>query len=105
MDQNWVDPERQRNVPVRLRWPDENRLTGPLPVVIFSHGLGGTREGGSVWGEAWVDAGFVVIHVQHTGSDLNAVRSVTKTFTDQRALRTLATPEQLLERVTATQWA
>ena len=22
IDQNWVDPTRQRNVPVRLRWPD-----------------------------------------------------------------------------------
>ena len=98
-DQNWVDLKRQRNVPVRLRWPDENRLTGPWPVVIFSHGLGGTREGGSVWGEAWADAGFVVVHVQHTGSDLNAVRGVTKTFTDQRALRTLATPEQLMARL------
>lgn len=99
MDQNWVDPERQRDVPVRLRWPDENRFIGPLPVVIFSHGLGGTREDGSVWGEAWIDAGFVVIHVQHTGSDLNAVRGVTRTFTDQRALRTLATPEQLMARL------
>jgi len=99
IDQNWVDPTRQRNVPVRLRWPDESQLTGPLPVVIFSHGLGGTREGGSVWGEAWVDAGFVVIHVQHTGSDLNAVRGVTRTFTDQRALRSLATPEQLMARL------
>jgi predicted dienelactone hydrolase len=67
--------------------------------VIFSHGLGGTREGGSVWGEAWVDAGFVVVHMQHMGSDLNAVRGVTKTFTDRRALRTLATPEQLMARL------
>ena len=99
MDQNWVDTGRQRNVPVRLRWPDENRFTGPWPVVIFSHGLGGTREGGSVWGDAWADAGFVVIHVQHTGSDLDAVRKVTITFTDQRALRTLATPGQLITRL------
>jgi predicted dienelactone hydrolase len=68
-------------------------------VVIFSHGLGGTREGGSVWGEAWVDAGFVVVHVQHTGSDFNAVRGVTRTFADQRALRTLASPEQLMARL------
>ena len=99
VDQNWVDPDRQRNLPVRLRWPDENRIAGPWPVVIFSHGLGGTREGGSVWGEAWVDAGFVVVHVQHTGSDFNAVRSVTRTFTDQRALRSLASPEQLMARL------
>lgn len=99
MDQNWVDTGRQRDVPIRLRWPDENRFTGPWPVVIFSHGLGGTREGGSVWGEAWADAGFVVVHVQHTGSDLDAVRKVTRTFTDQRALRTLTTPEQLMARL------
>ena len=28
---------------------------------MFSHGLGGTREGGAVWGEAWAAAGFVVV--------------------------------------------
>lgn len=99
MDQNWVDQGRQRNVPVRLRWPDESRFAGPWPVVIFSHGLGGTREGASVWGEAWAAAGFVVVHMQHIGSDLDAVRSVARTFADQRALRTLATPEQLMARL------
>lgn len=99
MDQNWIDPERQRIVPVRLRWPDESRFAAPWPVVIFSHGLGGTREGGSVWGEAWAAAGFVVVHIQHTGSDLDAVRSAARTFTDQRALRTLATPQQLMARL------
>ena len=99
MDQTWFDSQRQRNVPVRVRWPDENRFTGPWPVVIFSHGLGGTVDGGSVWGQAWVDAGFAVVHLQHPGSDLNAVRGVTRTFTDQRALRTLAGPEQLMARL------
>lgn len=99
MDQSWFDPGRQRNVPVRLRWPDESRFARPWPVVIFSHGLGGTREGGTVWGEARADAGFVVIHIQHTGSDLDAVRSAARTFTDQRALRTLTTPEQLMARL------
>jgi hypothetical protein len=49
---------RQRDVPVRLRWPDAARFAGPWPVVIFSHGLGGTREGGTVWGEAWADGGL-----------------------------------------------
>jgi predicted dienelactone hydrolase len=51
LDETWTDAERQRDVPVRLRWPDAARFAGPWPVVIFSHGLGGTREGGSVWGE------------------------------------------------------
>lgn len=99
LDETWTDAERQRDVPVRLRWPDAARFAGPWPVVIFSHGLGGTREGGSVWGEAWAAAGFVVVHLQHPGSDLAAVRSVTNTFTDQRTLRSLAGPQQLLARL------
>ena len=92
-------PPASATVPVRLRWPDAARFAGPWPVVIFSHGLGGTREGGTVWGEAWAAAGFVVVHLQHPGSDLAAVRGVTNTFTDQRALRSLAGPQQLLARL------
>lgn len=99
IDETWPDASRQRTVPVRLRWPDARRHAGPWPVVLFSHGLGGTRDGGRVWAEAWVHAGFVVVQLQHPGSDLEAVRSVTNTFTDQRALRSLAGPSQLLERL------
>ena len=99
MDETWTDTTRQRAMPVRVRWPDPARFAGPWPVVIFSHGLGGTRDGGSVWGEAWAAAGFVVVHLQHPGSDLAAVRSVTNTFTDQRTLRSLAGPQQLLARL------
>ena len=99
VDESWTDAARQRELPVRLRWPAAARFAGPWPVVIFSHGLGGTREGGSVWGEAWAAAGFAVVHLQHPGSDLAAVRGVTNTFTDQRALRSLAGPQQLLARL------
>ena len=98
-NETWTDAASQRDLPVRLRWPDAALFAGPWPVVIFSHGLGGTREGGSVWGEAWAAAGFVVVHLQHPGSDLDAVRAVTTTFTDQRALRSLAGPQQLLARL------
>ena len=100
VDEVWLDAARQREVPVKVRWPDAaTSSAGPLPVVLFSHGLGGTREGGSVWGEAWSAAGFVVVHLQHAGSDLAAVRAVTNTFTDQRALRSAAGPMQLLARL------
>ena len=40
------------------------RHNAALPVVLFSHGLGGTRDGGAVWGEAWAAADFVVVHLQ-----------------------------------------
>ena len=99
-DEVWLDAARQREVPVKMRWPDAAATSaGPLPVVLFSHGLGGTREGGSVWGESWAAAGFVVVHLQHAGSDLAAVRAVTNSFTDQRALRSAAGPAQLLARL------
>ena len=39
----WHDNARDRDVPVKIYYP----RTGdqPLPVIIFSHGLGGSREG------------------------------------------------------------
>jgi len=100
LDETWLDGARQRELPIKVRWPDAATAQGgPLPVVLFSHGLGGTREGGAVWGEAWAAAGFVVLHLQHPGSDLAAVRAVTNTFTDKQALRLAASPAQLLARL------
>ncbi len=102
VDETWLDAPRSREVKVKIRWPGDAllRTTRPAtrPVVIFSHGLGGTREGGSVWGEAWAAAGFVVVHIQHPGSDLAALRAVATSFGDQRGLRTVASPEQLVAR-------
>lgn len=70
VEETWVDSVRQRELPVRTRWPDAARFAGERPVAIFSHGLGGTVDGGAVWGEAWAAAGFAVLHLQHPGSDL-----------------------------------
>ena len=99
IDETWLDPSRRREIPVRLRWPDQTLYPGPRPVLLFSHGLGGTTDGGAIWGAAWALAGFVVLHLQHPGSDLAAVRSVTHSFGDQRALRQVASPTQLLARL------
>ncbi len=98
-EESWFDSHRQRNLPVKIRWPNETAFSGSCPIVIFSHGLGGTRNGGSIWGKAWSDAGFVVIHMQHVGSDLEAVRSVAKSFAEQSVLRRLASAEQLMARL------
>jgi len=66
LDQAWNDSARNRMVPVRLRVPNGG---GPFPVVLFSHGLGGSRAGGELWGDWWAHHGYIVVHMQHPGSD------------------------------------
>lgn len=65
-DESWIDRARQREIPVRIRLPESGDR---LPVILFSHGLGGSRSGGAEWGEQWASHGFAVIHIQHPGSD------------------------------------
>lgn len=100
-DEAWLDSARQRTVPVRIRWPAEGLAppAGGFPVVLFSHGLGGTVAGGEVWGRAWSAAGLVVVHLQHPGSDLDAVRRVARDFGDRRGLQQAIGPAQLLARL------
>lgn len=98
-DETWQDPRRQRAVPVRIRWPQGAAPADGWPVIVYAHGLGGTRQGGDVWGDAWAVAGFVVLHLQHAGSDMDAVRAVASSFRDRAALRSLGSADQLLARL------
>lgn len=63
----WHDAKRDREVPVKIYSPATD--DGPFPVVIFSHGLGGTREAYEYLGRYWASHGYVSVHVQHHGSD------------------------------------
>src|SRR5215510_6060681 len=67
---NWHDARRDRDVPAKIYSP--NTGDGPFPVIIFSHGLGGSREGYEYLGRHWASHGYVSVHLQHIGSD-NAV--------------------------------
>jgi len=90
IDETWLDSRRNRVLPVRIRWPRGGDAQG---VIVFSHGLGGNRAAGTVWGQAWRDSGFLVIHVQHPGSDTDAL------FAGPGALKRAASVEQLQVRV------
>ena len=62
----WRDAKRDRTVPVKIYYPPAG---GPFPVIIFSHGLGGSREGYEYLGRYWAAHGYVSVHLQHSGSD------------------------------------
>jgi predicted dienelactone hydrolase len=62
----WHDYARRRTVPIKAYVPEG---AGPWPLVLYSHGLGGSREGGRAWGEHWASHGLASLHPQHAGSD------------------------------------
>lgn len=101
LDAVWQDAARSRSLPVRLRWPAAPAPApgGSWPVIVYSHGLGGSAAGGGVWGQAWADAGFVVVHVQHPGSDVDAVRAAPRTGLGRVSLADVANAAQLLARL------
>jgi predicted dienelactone hydrolase len=86
----WTDAARSRELPLRMRWPAGD---GPCGLVLYSHGLGGSREGADVWGSTWAEAGLAVLHLQHPGSDGALLRA------GRAGLRAGGTPQQLLQRV------
>ncbi len=60
------DERRDRDLPLKFYLP---KMQAPAPVIVFSHGLGGNREGSKFLGEHWAARGYVCVFVQHPGSD------------------------------------
>ncbi|RLS34785.1 MAG: dienelactone hydrolase [Planctomycetota bacterium] len=60
------DDVRSRTIPLRI-WLPADHL--PAPVILFSHGLGGSRDGNAWLGRHWSGRGYCVVFLQHAGSD------------------------------------
>jgi predicted dienelactone hydrolase len=65
-DIEWIDARRQRAVPARLYLP---RAVQPVPLIVFSHGIGGSRLGYTWLGQSVARHGIASLHLQHVGSD------------------------------------
>lgn len=92
----WRDAKRNRDVPVKLYSPSTN--LAPFPVIIFSHGLGGTRDTYEYLGRHWASHGYFVVHVQHLGSD-DAVWRNAGLFGGMSAMRkAVADPRNAINR-------
>ena len=62
----WRDEARDRVVPYKIYLPATH---DPSPIVIFSHGLGGSREAAAYLMTYLAQNGFVGVVLQHPGSD------------------------------------
>ncbi|MEZ5304881.1 MAG: alpha/beta hydrolase [Verrucomicrobiales bacterium] len=60
------DTGRDRAIPIRIYLPESG---GKHALILFSHGLGGSRENNAYVAEHWAKRGFAVAAMQHAGSD------------------------------------
>jgi predicted dienelactone hydrolase len=99
---NWSQPGTQKFEVVEGEWRDAERgarsvlwkcylpasTDKPCPVVIFSHGGGGSRDTNAMLGRHLASHGFAALHIQHEGSDLRAFRA------NPRSLRAVNDPRE-----------
>ncbi len=69
LDLDWADTARQRPVPVRLYRPRAMAAGARVPLIVFSHGIGGSRRGYTWLGRFVAAHGIASLHLQHVGSD------------------------------------
>lgn len=91
--QEWYDAKRDRMIPVKIYYPDGDQS---FPVIIFSHGLGGSRRGYQYLGEHWASHGFVSVHIQHPGSDEALLENPVMART--KARKAAKDPQNLINR-------
>lgn len=67
------DATRDRDIPIKLRYPKD--APGPLPLIVFSHGGGANNKGQNAygeWGETLAAAGYAVINLAHVEDEHDA---------------------------------
>ena len=85
----------ERTCPVRVYRP---HTTEPAPVVLFSHGLGGSAKGCAYLGNHWAARGYLAVFLQHPGSDDSVWKDVPR-HRRMEAMRQAANVRTFLERV------
>ena len=65
----FIDPAREnRDVPYKIYYPTEHGQ-GKLPVIFWSHGFGGNRDGASFISRFVSSYGYIIVHLTHRGTD------------------------------------
>ncbi len=95
LDLNARDEKRNRDLPVKVFLPN---VTKPAAVLLFSHGLGGNRNGAGYLARHWSARGYVVVCLQHPGSD-DSVWKDAKPGERMAKLKAAASAENLFARI------
>jgi len=90
-----LDSKRERKIPLRIYLPAKRV---PAPVILFSHGLGGSCEGSAYLGSHWSGRSYIAVFLQHPGSD-SAVWKDTPVAQRMDAMRKAASLQNLMLRV------
>ena len=78
------EKRRDKNLPLLIRYPKGVPADKKLPLIIFSHGAGGSYDAFPQLSEHWASHGYVVIHPTHSdslslrrqrGDDLSGLRA------------------------------
>jgi predicted dienelactone hydrolase len=95
LDLTVTDLSRNREIPIKVYLPSAKT---PAPVVLFSHGLGGSRDGSAFLGQHWASRGYLAVFLQHPGSDTSVWQG--KPLADRMpAMRQAASARNFLLRV------
>lgn len=62
------DNKREKDLPVRVVYPDRFAIDGPAPTIIFSHGAGGSGNFYNPLAFEWASHGYIVILPTHSDS-------------------------------------
>lgn len=95
LDLSIHDNRRMRDIPVRVYLPQS---VAAQPLILFSPGLGGSRTGYAYLARHWALRGYVVVVLQHPGSDDSLWRGKSKAAAIA-ALRNAASGQNFLQRI------
>jgi len=96
LEYEWHDATRDRDVPIKIYYPASAKEISP--VIIFSHGLGGSREGYEYLGRHWAGCGYVSVHIQHIGSDDSVWKNVPRSEIRAKMVEAAHDPSNALNR-------
>ena len=90
------DNSRNRDIAVRIYFPKTDK--GLFPVVVFSHGAGGSKDGYAYLGNYWAAHGYICLHPNHLGSDSALVHKHRPLLTLRAVKKAVQNPDNLVNR-------